>query len=321
MERSEYIAFKEYLLNEKGASANTIDSYFRDLKQFDAYLNESQIDLDIKALTEDNIRGFLYYLNTKVQKVSSARKLSTVRSFYSFLLKKDYIEKSPAEFVTLPKIDKKLPTVLNVEETVALIEAAKDSPNIKTNKNKAASKRDLALLELIYSSGLRVSEVCFVKIGDFDFDSMTVRVLGKGSKERIVPFGSFASDAIKDYIDDRTKEEGSLNFKSFLFKSSKSSSGAVTQRTVQRLVKKYCLKSGISKNPTPHSLRHSFATHLLNSGADLRSIQELLGHASLSTTERYTSVSTKRLVEVYDKTHPRARLETGPAGKKGLKAR
>ena len=119
MERSEYIAFKDYLLNEKGASVNTIDSYFRDLKQFDAYLKESLIESDILDLTEDHIRGFLYYLNTKVKKVSSARKLSTVRSFYSFLLKKDYIEKSPAEFVTLPKTERKLPTVLNVEETVA----------------------------------------------------------------------------------------------------------------------------------------------------------------------------------------------------------
>lgn len=306
MKRSEYIAFKEYLLNEKGASANTIDSYFIDLKQFDAYLMQSQITVDIKALEEDHIRGFLYYLNTKVKKVSSARKLSTVRSFYNFLLKKDYIDKSPAEFVTLPKIERKLPTVLSVEETTALIVASKEN----VEKNKKSASRDLALLELIYSSGLRVSEACSVKINDFDFDSMTLRVMGKGSKERIVPFGSFALKALKDYITERTKEEGSLKFNSFLFRSSKSASGVVAQRTVQRLLKKYSLKSGISKNPTPHSLRHSFATHLLNSGADLRSIQELLGHASLSTTERYTSVSTERLVEVYDKTHPRAKLDS-----------
>ena len=198
-----------------------------------------------------------------------------------------------AKLVPTPKAEKRLPTFLTVDEVIKLVEAP--------GSDNALESRDRAILELLYSSGLRVSELVGIDLNVLDFEAMSVKVLGKGSKERIVPLGSKAFSAIENYLKQR------LDLKpkdDYLFVNSRG--GRLTTRSVDRIIKKYAVIAGIPKNISPHVLRHTFATHLLGGGADLRAIQEMLGHESLSTTQRYTHTSVEKLMEIYDKTHPRA---------------
>jgi integrase/recombinase XerC len=307
--------FCTYLEVERNCSINTRAAYKRDLLEFYAFLKDSEHSSAVKGVDEAMIKDYLAGLHGRLKRASVARKLSSVRSFFSFLLKLGKVKRNPAEFVPTPKIPKFLPTVLTVDEAKDLVTSAARAGSSKGVKSKAklgTLLRDHAVLELLYSAGTRVSELVDLDIGDIDFDEGTIRVMGKGSKERLAYVGSYASKAIRQYNDWLASTGRSRKLTDPLFLGR--DAARLTQRTVQRIVKKYVGLSKIDKRPTPHSLRHSFATHLLDAGLDLRSIQELLGHKSLSTTQRYTKVGIDGLLESYDKGHPRAR---GARGRKG----
>ena len=221
------------------------------------------------------------------------RRLSTLRTFFRYLIREGQLSVSPADLLSSPKLQQKLPTVLSVDETTDLLDRSQGLDRL--------SLRDRAMWELLYSCGLRVSELVGLDVGMVDLPQQSVRVLGKGGKERLIPIGGPALQALQRYLDDR----GTPALDAPLFLNHRS--GRLTTRSVQRLLKKALILTGVLKDATPHALRHSFATHLLDGGADLRSIQELLGHASLTTTQRYTKVSMSHLMEVYDKAHPRSK--------------
>jgi len=276
---------------EHDASLHTLKAYAGDLKEFFSFMDKKLGDID-----NLDIRGFLASLHyKKLKKTSIARKLATLRAFFKFLYREGYVKKNPAKLVASPKVQKSLPKFLTVDEAFALMNAPKG--------DSFQATRDRAVLELLYSSGLRVSEMTTLDIIDFDIKESLLRVKGKGKKERIIPVGTKAIEAMKDYLAERILLKKRTSHALFL-----NNRGArLTQRSVSRIVNKYAgmiaLKYGIS----PHVLRHTFATHLLHGGADLRSIQELLGHSSLSTTQKYTHVDVSHLMEVYDKAHPMAK--------------
>lgn len=291
-ELSEFLA---YLRHERNASPHTIAAYERDLRQLADYLEES----GVRWTKAGNVvlRGFLATLHEKKRKRSTiGRKLAAMRSFYEFGLRKKWIAENPAKILATPRQEKKVPSFLSEEEAAALL----DLPST----GKAVDLRDRAILELFYATGIRVSELVGVDLDDIHFDERLVRVRGKGKKERLVPFGRKAAEAVQTYLRvrpgllDRRPEERAvfLNYRG----------GRLTPRSVERMVRKYIRKTAVSRRISPHSLRHSFASHLLGRGADLRVIQELLGHASLATTQKYTHVDVRRLLEVYKKSHPRS---------------
>lgn len=236
------------------------------------------------------IRKYLSFLHRKNKKSSIARKVSTLRSFYKYLMREKIVSSNPAKNVATPKAEKPLPTALTVDEAFRLMESPMEKEQL----------RDRAILELLYSSGLRVSELVGLDGNHLDQELGIVKVMGKGRKERIVPVGKKAMEALKTYLEDR----GHLEANAPVFVNTRG--GRLTSRSVGRLVKKYTRHSGVFRKISPHSLRHTFATHLLDAGADIREIQEMLGHASLSTTQRYTHISLGKLMEVYDKAHPRS---------------
>ncbi len=294
--------FCQFLLHEKNASPHTIKNYQGDLSEFHHYLKQNQPDLlvggklDLVRLSPLVLRSYMTLLFQKLSPASVARKLSSLRSFFAYWQKKGKIAQNPAAVLHSPKLPKRLPRFLNVEEIFALLDFPVDD-----NFN---SRRDKAILELFYSCGLRVSELVSLDLKNLDLENRLVRVIGKGNKERIVPIGKKAVEKISSYLDiraDRIKETESIQP---LFLNNRRE--RLNVRSVQRLVDKAITQSGLPKKISPHVLRHTFATHLLNSGADLRSIQELLGHASLSTTQRYTHMNVDRLIEVYEKAHPKA---------------
>ncbi len=292
--------FDRYLAVERNASVHTRKGYARDLRQFEVFLEGYGLSLerDIQRIDEGIITAFVHHLYRRCRKVSVARKLSTLRSFFRFLLRRGVVGYNPAEVIPTPRFEKTLPDVLTVEETDSLIEMPAD-----TGLPVEVRLRDRAILELLYSSGIRVSELVGLKIGDLNLEEGTIRVMGKGGKERIAFVGGMARKALKAYIEGGRR--GECRGDSPLFTGR--GGGRLSQRTVQRIIKRYTILSGIDKDPTPHSLRHSFATHLLDSGMDLRTIQELLGHRSISTTQRYTRVGIDSLLEAYDRAHPRAK--------------
>ncbi|MDH4226384.1 MAG: tyrosine recombinase XerC [Deltaproteobacteria bacterium] len=304
--------FIKYMEVEKAASVNTVGAYRRDLAMFaDFIYSGAGDDAASQDITEDDITAYGASLHGTMKKASIARKLSAIKSLFGFALKKGLLKKDPAALITLPRADKKLPTVLSVEEAFALVDAPEErrkslSKGGVKQAEQARMLRDAAILELLYSSGLRVSELTGLKIKDVDFSTGTLRVLGKGSKERICPAGDEALKALRRYLD--TERSGATDIEP-LITAGAADKKPIAQRSVQRLLKKYTFLGAIAKNPTPHSLRHTFATHLLDRGVDLRVIQELLGHSSLSTTQRYTSVSLEGLMRVYDKAHPRADIK------------
>ena len=293
--------FIHYLEMEKNASPHTCRNYLRDLEQFAGFLKGSGTALSlegkvaIEKVDRMAIRKYLSFLHRKNRKSSIARKLSTLRSFFKYLVREQIISTNPAKPVSTPKVEKRLPTVLSVDEAFRLVE----SPS-KEDRSIEAGLRDRAFMELLYSSGIRVSELVGLNVNRVDLDLGIVKVLGKGRKERIVPVGAKAVEALKAYLEIR----GALEDESPLFINLRG--GRLTARSVARFVKKYGRNSGIFRKIGPHSLRHTFATHLLDAGADLREIQEMLGHVSLSTTQRYTHLSLDKLMEVYDRAHPRS---------------
>jgi integrase/recombinase XerC len=274
-----------------------------DLKEFESFLKSSGMYLSPKGEIEMGkvdriaIRKYLSFLHRRNKKSSIARKVSTLRSFYKYLVRERLVPSNPAKAVSTPKVEKPLPTTLTVDEAFRLMEAPVEKRRL----------RDRAILELLYSSGIRVGELVGVNVNQLDEDLGIVKVMGKGRKERIVPVGLKAIEALKAYL----QERGDVGEEEPLFVNSRG--GRLTARSVGRLVKKYTKRSGIFRKVSPHSLRHTFATHLLDAGADIREIQEMLGHASLSTTQRYTHLSLGKLMEVYDKAHPRSFKTADPS--------
>jgi tyrosine recombinase XerC len=284
--------FLRYLEIEKNSSSHTILNYKIDLLNFEQFLQDRPLEgVDYLAL-----RKYLAHLKeNSLNNRTVSRKLSCLRSFYKFLFREGLIKNSPALMLSSPKQEKNLPQFLTEEEVVKLIEApASDS---------VLGLRDRALFETLYSTGMRVSELVSLNTDSIDFIGSTVKVLGKGKKERLLPIGERALEAINSYLSQRKKQtkKGQIN-DLFLNKNNTRLSDRGVRKVIHKYITKLSLKSGVS----PHTLRHSFATHLLNRGADLRSVQELLGHANLSTTQIYTHLTTERLKAIYDKAHPRA---------------
>ncbi|MDO8461823.1 MAG: tyrosine recombinase XerC [Deltaproteobacteria bacterium] len=289
--------FLEWLRHERRVSPHTVLSYRRDLEQFQNFLKEEGALKKLSSLSEIQVRRFIGFLFQKKNQASSiARKLSALRSFYRYLQRKGILEQSPAREITSPKLPKRMPKFLTVDEMNLVLQIA-SGDDWKT-------LRDRSILELLYATGLRVSEIVSLNLENVDLEEEILRVVGKGSKERLAVVGSKARSALEKYLPVRVRVFKKGAGSSVLFPNRNGK--RLTTRSIQRLVALYALKAGLMKKVTPHIFRHSFATHLLDGGADLRGIQELLGHASLSTTQKYTHVSLDRLMEVYDKTHPRA---------------
>lgn len=276
-----------YLDVEKGYSRHTIINYSKDLSEFKAFLGDRELEsADYLAL-----RKFLSVLRERNLKSRSvSRKLSCLRSFFRFLNREGLLKSDPAKAVSNPKLEKHLPKFLTEEEITRLIE----SPDLA----KLSGLRDRAILETFYSTGMRVSELVGLNLEDIDFFSGVVKIRGKGKKERMAPIGEKALGVLRDYAQKRKNNLQAV----FLNKNG----GRLTDRGVRLILDKYIHRTAMREDISPHSLRHSFATHLLNRGADLRSVQELLGHANLSTTQIYTHVTMDKLKGVYDKAHPRA---------------
>ncbi len=287
--------FATYLADERNLSPHTRAAYLRDLGEFQTFLESrgGSGQNELARLDSLVLRRYLAELHKRNQRTSIARKLSTLRTFFRYLVREGHLPGNPAEGLSTPKLNRYLPKTLSVDEATALME--------RGYGNSLLDLRDRAIVELFYSSGLRVSELTGLDIGALDLRENLVRVLGKGRKERIVPIGRKAHEALQEYLEERpgaaAEEPLFLNARG----------GRLTPRSVQRNLKTRLIKAGLIKDISPHALRHSFATHLLDGGADLRAIQELLGHASLSTTQKYTQVSVDQLMSVYDKAHPRSR--------------
>jgi len=297
--------YVNYLRYERNASPHTVRNYRSDLLQFRDYLAEgcAAAAVDVRSVDALRIRGFLSILFSRQEKKSSiARKLSAVRAFFKFLKREGVLAENPSTLVSTPKQDKTLPRIMTEEEMNAFLDAVAEA----TKTGEPAMRRDRALLEMLYASGLRVSELVGLDLRSVNFGDCMVLVRGKGRKERIVPFGSKAKQALEDYLPVRQRilQERKKSGQQALFLNVWGE--RLTTRSVDRLVKKYVRHYGPAVKVSPHSLRHAFASHLLTEGADLRAIQEMLGHTSLSTTQKYTQVSIKQLIEVYDKTHPKA---------------
>jgi len=294
--------FLNYLEIEKNASPHTLSNYKRDLEQFIAACG----GIALSQVNTNKARAWLAQFHGKgYQKSTRNRKLSALKTFFKYLVREGYVAVSPVAGISGPKKDKKLPSFMDQKQVVSLIEAP--------DEGSATGIRDKAIMELLYSSGIRVSELSGLNLSDIDFISESIKVRGKGKKERIVPIGKPAALVINKYLRER---------KNMKFSSRKSDADEIKNsreavfvnrfgtrlnvRTIERIVIKYTRKGALSGHLTPHSLRHTFATHMLDAGADLRSVQELLGHESISTTQIYTHITPERLKQVYDKAHPRA---------------
>jgi tyrosine recombinase XerC len=293
--RRELSAFLDYLRYERNASVHTISGYRRDLTQFGDFLRERGVSF--RKVDNIQIRGFMAQLHERrLKKSSTARKLAAIRSFFQFGVKKKWIAENPAKVVATPRQEKRVPSFLSEEEAAHLLDIPPST--------KPIVLRDRAILELLYASGIRVSELVGINLEDANLGERLVRVRGKGKKERLIPFGRMAAGRLAEYmrvrqglVKDRIGEKALfLNYRG----------RRITPRSVERMVDKYIHLTAVKRKISPHSLRHSFASHLLSRGADLRVIQELLGHESLATTQKYTHLDLGRLIDVYRKSHPRS---------------
>lgn len=299
--------FFSHLRYERNVSPHTLRNYTSDLNQFLDFIappskDGTRAEVPVEHMDNLTIREWMSHLNSENKKKTSiARKLASLRTFFQFLVREGVLEMNPAKLVNTPRIERKLPTHLSIEDIVRFIE----TPDLNTD----LGRRDRAILEFLYATGMRVSELVNLDLRDIDFKEKLVRVMGKRKKQRILPFGEPALQSLMYYLNEarhellqntppheRDEQAVFLNYKGT----------RISERSVGRMVDKYIKQCPEIKNISPHSLRHSFATHLLDSGADLRDIQELLGHARLSTTQIYTQVSMEKLIEVYDKAHPKA---------------
>ena len=295
--------FLEHLTHERNMSPHTLRNYASDLAQFREHLCsiEKRPDVEVKDIDRLTIREWMASLHNDHKKTSVARKLASLRTFFQFLMREGIVEVNPAKLVATPKIERKLPNHLSMEDAVRFIE----TPDTNTD----LGRRDRAIIEFLYATGIRVGELVNVNLKDIDFRERLVRVTGKRKKQRIVPFHEHALQALMHYLSEtrpvflnnapaaeRDDKAVFLNYQGT----------RITTRSVGRMIDKYIKQCADIHDISPHSLRHSFATHLLDQGADLRDIQELLGHALLSTTQIYTQVSMEKMIAVYDKAHPKA---------------
>lgn len=302
--------FLRHIREERGGSEHTGDAYGRDLLQFAAWLEERKPErlLRPSEIEPDDLRAFFADLFDWLKPSSLERKVSCLRSFFRFLALEGIVERNPALEIRLPKKDQRAPEIFTVDEIFTLLDGA-------FRETDPLTRRDRAIWELLYAGGLRVSELTGLNLESLSFDRREVRVWGKGGKERVVPVGEAAWRALSDYLSVRgellsARGEGDpdalfLNYRG----------GRLTRRGVDQMLKKTLLRAGQGRTTHPHVLRHTFATHLLDGGADLRTIQELLGHRSLSTTQKYTHVSLDHLMAVYDRSHPRSGSASGPSAK------
>ena len=300
---NEYLTqFFQHLKYERNLSPHTLRNYASDLEQFQQHLFsvEKRDDFPLSEIDRLTIREWMASLHGRNKKTSVARKLASLRTFFQFLIREGKLESNPAKLVATPKIERKLPNHLSMEDAVRFIE----TPDI----NIDLGRRDRAILEFLYATGIRVGELVGIDLGDVDLRERMVRVTGKRKKQRIVPFGEPAAQAVTLYLESTRaaflsgSPEAERDNALFLHRRG----GRLTTRSVGRMIDKYIKLCADIHDISPHSLRHTFATHLLDSGADLRDIQELLGHARLSTTQIYTQVSMEKMIEVYDKAHPKA---------------
>jgi integrase/recombinase XerC len=305
--------FKKYLVGEKNASPNTLSAYLNDLAQFDAFLRESghacdESGVQIDRLDRLAVRSFMGRLYEQSNSgTTMGRKLSALSSFFKFLCREGYLKTNFAKTIPIPKKVNKLPSHLSVDEVFRLL----DLPQ----SDSFTGARDRAILELFYGTGVRISELVGLSPDNFKLEQRNVKVRGKGNKERLLPLGKKTVGAIKNYLGYRTeylrkKKPDPVPVRLFLNQRAQS----ISVRGVRKIMTRYIRSNHFPENISPHSLRHTFATHMLEAGADLRTIQEMLGHASLSTTQKYTHLTIDRLLETYDKAHPRARKKPGPSG-------
>ena len=305
--------FKKYLVGEKNASPNTVSAYLNDLAQFDAFLRETghacdESGVQIDRLDRLAVRSFMGRLYEQSNSgTTMGRKLSALSSFFKFLCREGYLKTNFAKTIPIPKKVNKLPSHLSVDEMFRLL----DLPQ----PDSFTGARDRAILGLFYGTGVRISELVGLSPDNLKLEQRSVKVLGKGNKERVLPLGKKTVGAIKTYLEYRTeylrkKKPVPVPVRLFLNQRAQS----ISVRGVRKVMTRYIRSNHFPENISPHSLRHTFATHMLEAGADLRTIQEMLGHASLSTTQKYTHLTIDRLLETYDKAHPRARKKSGPSG-------
>jgi integrase/recombinase XerD len=287
--------YLNYLLVEKGLSKKTLESYSRDLARYVAFMLENGVALISESDTSLVLKHLIALRDAGLGARSRARHLVSIRGFYRFLVQEGIIRQDPTRRVELPKTGLKLPDVLSVEEVQQLL----DTPDPKT----PLGARDAAMIELLYAAGLRVSELINLKQQDINLEAGFVRVFGKGSKERIVPIGNYARQTITHYTETSRKKLLKNSISAWLFVAR--AGRPMTRQGFWKLLRRYALKSGLKKKITPHSLRHSFATHLLEGGADLRAVQVMLGHVDISTTQIYTHVAREHLKQMHAKYHPR----------------
>ena len=288
-EDSSLRSFLNYLLVDKGLSVNTLKAYKADISSFIDWLNNH--DIEYKNLQEEHIHQYISFLfQMKMRSSSVNRKISSIKSFYIFLVKRNFIKYSPLNDIVTPKQEKYLPESMSEDEVDKLL----NSPNA-ANK---IENRDKAMIEMLYATGMRISELVNLKITDVDMKRCVVKVFGKGSKERLIPFGEKALDSLRSYLNDRGQSSSKEIFLSNRGKK-------MTRVAFWQRVKIYLIRENLKNSISPHTLRHAFATHLLNRGADLRSVQLLLGHSDLSTTQIYTHIAKQRLSDVLKKHHPR----------------
>lgn len=297
--KNEIEEFCRYLETERNVSPHTLKAYRIDLEMFFQFVGKEEgKEVNLEGVTHLLVRRYLASLTKDSMKSTMGRKLASIRSFFKYLVREGKAGKNPAELVNTPKKENRAPFHLTIDEVTALVTAP--------GERRILTLRDRAILETLYSCGIRVSELTGLDVGGVDLDEAIVQVMGKGGKERIIPLGSHAREALEDYLRARRgpprDEPLFLNWRG----------GRLTPRSVGRIVDRYMRRIATMKKVSPHTLRHTFATHLLEGGADLRAIQEMLGHASLSTTQKYTHVSIDRLMEVYDKAHPKARKKKEP---------
>ncbi|MGE5599099.1 MAG: site-specific tyrosine recombinase XerD [Bacteroidota bacterium] len=289
--------FLHYLTVERGLATNTIESYGRDLRQYLTYLAEKKHGLELAQTTQATVVGYLLHLQAKGRATATlSRSLAAIKAFYHFLARERIIERDPTINLDAPRQEKRLPRILSVDEVTHLLE----QPDLKT----PGGIRDRAMLELLYATGLRVSELVSLTIEDINLEEGYVRCLGKGAKERIVPLGATAAKYLAFYLNHARKFLAASPGENILFLNHHGN--RLTRQGFWKIIKKHADQIQIGREITPHTLRHSFATHLLENGADLRSVQEMLGHADISTTQIYTQLTKGKLREVYDRTHPRA---------------
>ncbi len=288
-------AFIDYLKVEKGLSPNSIASYSADLKKYTDYLKAVKIE-GPRKVTRKDITDFLFRLRKNISAVSIARILSTIKNFHRFLLREKITSSDPSNLIESPKVDKKIPSFLSLEEVSRLLKM----PNLKNIQGI----RDRAILELMYATGLRVSELTTLKSSDLNLDVGFVKCKGKGSKERIVPLGKVAERFLQKYLKESRPKLAGKKVSLYLFLAQ--GGRTLSRQSVWKMIVRTVRRARIKKKVSPHTLRHSFATHLLERGADLRSVQEMLGHSSITTTQIYTHVNRTRLKAIHVKFHPRA---------------